>query len=254
MGAFRKFDPYSFLANQEAGSLFEADAKAPETLAELATLAEGQPQSANERSGDAPDSHEAPIYPAEAAKFAKVGDCGPGTLAALATLESARPGNGNVSFGSALAKAAKLANLSPAGVRVNGWGATQEERAAIVEYDGNIPRAWAEGFARLDLNRPPGAVPTKRWRCFVDDVGRFVDGPFCAVAATLGWGSFDLFGCDRTRPFARIDQAGLLWLLNGDKLIALTENTASIETQTGARQTYRRKPNEPGRVLAWELT
>ena len=63
-----------------------------------------------------------------------------------------------------------------------------------------------------------------------------------------------MFGCDRTRPFARIDQAGLLWLLNGDKLIALTENTASIETQTGARQTYRRKPNEPGRVLAWELT
>jgi len=31
------------------------------------------------------------------------------------------------------------------------------ERAAIVEHDGAIPRAWAEGFARLDPNRPPGA-------------------------------------------------------------------------------------------------
>lgn len=44
-----------------------------------------------------------------------------------------------------------------------------------------------------------------------------------------------------------------MWLLNGDKLIALTENTATIETRTGARQTYRRKPTDPGRVLAWEL-
>jgi hypothetical protein len=41
--------------------------------------------------------------------------------------------------------------------------------------------------------------------------------------------------------------------LHGDKLIALTEITATIETRTGARQTYRRKPNEPHRVLAWEL-
>jgi hypothetical protein len=44
-----------------------------------------------------------------------------------------------------------------------------------------------------------------------------------------------------------------LWLLNGDKLIALTENTATVERPTGARQTYRRKPSALGRVLAWEL-
>ena len=93
----------------------------------------------------------------------------------------------------------------------------------------------------------------KRWLQFVDYVGRFLDSPFCAVAAALGWGPYDLFGCDRDRPFARIDQAGLLRLLNGDRLIALTENTATIETRTGARQTYRRKSSEPGRVLAWEL-
>jgi hypothetical protein len=45
-----------------------------------------------------------------------------------------------------------------------------------------------------------------------------------------------------------------LWLLNGDKLVALSENTATIERRTGARQTYRRKPNAHGRMLAWELT
>jgi hypothetical protein len=133
------------------------------------------------------------------------------------------------------------------------WGTTEEERAAIVEHDGKIPRAWADGFARLHPDRPPGDVPAKRWLQFVDDVGRFLDSPFCAVAITLGWEAYDLFGADRDRPYARIDRVGLLWLLNGDKLVALTDATATIETRTGRRQTYRRKPNDPGRVLAWEL-
>ena len=127
------------------------------------------------------------------------------------------------------------------------WGEAEEERTA------NVPRAWAEGYARLDPDRPPGDVPVKRWLRFVDDVGRFLDSPFCAVAAVLGWGPYDLFGCDRDRPFARINQAGLLWLLNGHKLIALSENKATIETRTGARQTYRRKPSGKRRALAWKL-
>jgi hypothetical protein len=100
----------------------------------------------------------------------------------------------------------------------------------------------------------PGCIPTdvplRRWQRFVDDVGIFLDR-WAAYAAALGWGPHDLFGSDRNRPFARIDQSGLLWLLNGDKLIELTENTATIERRTGARQTYRRKPSGPGQVLAW---
>jgi hypothetical protein len=42
-------------------------------------------------------------------------------------------------------------------------------------------------------------------------------------------------------------------VLNGDKLVALSENTATIETRVGARQTRHRKPSTPGHVLAWEL-
>src|SRR3977135_3607658 len=49
------------------------------------------------------------------------------------------------------------------------WTEAEAERAAIVEHDGAIPRAWAEGFARLDSDRPPGDVPLKRWQRFVDD-------------------------------------------------------------------------------------
>jgi hypothetical protein len=137
---------------------------------------------------------------------------------------------------------------------VRNLGEAETERAAIVENDGGIPRAWTEGFAQLDPNRPPSDVPAKRWLRFIDDVGHFLDSRFCAVATSLGWGPYDLFGCDRDRAFARVDQAGLLWVLNGNRLIALAENTATIETNTGARQIYRRRQSEHGRVLAWDLT
>jgi hypothetical protein len=133
------------------------------------------------------------------------------------------------------------------------WSDAKEERVAIVEFDGKVSREWAEGFARLDLDRPPADVPLRRWQGFVDDIGLFLDSRFCAVAAALGWGPYDLFGADRDRPYARIDQAGLLWLLNGDRLVKLSENTAIIQTRTGGRQIWRLKPVAPGRVLAWEL-
>jgi hypothetical protein len=38
-----------------------------------------------------------------------------------------------------------------------------------------------------------------------------------------------------------------------NRLVALSENTATIEMHTGARQTYHRRPRELGRVPAWEL-
>jgi hypothetical protein len=133
------------------------------------------------------------------------------------------------------------------------WGQSEEERAAIVECGGDIRRAWAEGYARLHPDRPAAGVPLRRWQTFVDDVGRFLDGPFPAVASAHGWGPHDLFGCDRDRPFARIDQQGLCWLIAGNRLVDLAKNAAIIETWTGARQTFRRKPRGPGQVPAWEL-
>jgi hypothetical protein len=95
------------------------------------------------------------------------------------------------------------------------WTEADEERAAIVECDGGAPRAWAEGFARLDRARPPDDMPHWRWLRFIDDCGRFLDGGWAAQAAALGWGAADLFGCDRYKPFVRVDRMGLLWLLNG---------------------------------------
>jgi len=150
------------------------------------------------------------------------------------------------------AKVAKPAKVADP-IAAPSWGEAEEERAAIAGHDGGVPRTWAEGFARLHPDHPPGDVPPRRWQRFIDDVGMFLDR-WASYAAALGWSLYDLFGCDRDRPFARVDQAGLLWLLNGDRLVALSENTATIERRTGARQTYRRKQSGPGRMRAWELT
>jgi hypothetical protein len=113
---------------------------------------------------------------------------------------------------------------------------------------------WQRGVSRLDVERPPKGVPQARWQKFVTNAARFLAGPFAEQAVGLGWLGPDLFGCDRDRPFARIDQFGLLWLLDGGRLVALTANTAIIKTSNGSLLTYRRRAvNEPGRVLAWEL-
>ena len=53
------------------------------------------------------------------------------------------------------------------------WTDGEEERAAIIEFDGGAPRAWAEALARLDPDKPPGDVPARRWLQFIDDCGRF---------------------------------------------------------------------------------
>jgi hypothetical protein len=46
---------------------------------------------------------------------------------------------------------------------------------------------------------------------------------------------------------------GLLVLLRGGRVVALTASTAVIEQQSGARLTYTRRPPEAERVPVWEL-
>jgi hypothetical protein len=129
-----------------------------------------------------------------------------------------------------------------------------DERAGIIEYDGGAPRAWAEALARLDPSHPLSDIPPKRWLRFIDDCGQFLDDGWATCAEALGWGPLDLFGCDRLKPFACINRAGLLWLLDGQKLLALAANVAAISRPSGGNLKYRRCPNEPGSVLAWELS
>ena len=58
---------------------------------------------------------------------------------------------------------------------------------------------------------------------------------------------------DADRPYTRIDGLGLVPALDGCKIVALSADGATLETPGGARQSYRRKPDQPGRVLVWKV-
>src|SRR5262249_55476243 len=113
------------------------------------------------------------------------------------------------------------------------------------------PEEWVVGVEKLKLMRVPQSIAPQHWRQVVDDAALFLSY-WGAAAASLGWGTLDLFGAHRLRPLARYDAAGLVVVLDGAEVVALTVDCAEIRTRSGALQHYRRRPfNEPGRVALW---
>ena len=95
-------------------------------------------------------------------------------------------------------------------------------------------------------------VDTPRWQQAVEDAKAFL-GTWGEQAHALGWSNRDLFGL-HTPPadphpsysrLSRYDATGLIWLLQGRPVIALTETTAAIQSATGNVTVYR-KHNKPG--------
>ena len=117
--------------------------------------------------------------------------------------------------------------------------------------------AWSDGVARLRGMAPPRNYPQHAWQQLIIDVERFLDGCWAAQAHRLGWPDWELFGCHRRAPWGRIQGMGLVLLLHGDELAALTASEAVIRRRSGAHQTWRRKAADPlhhaERCLVWEL-
>jgi hypothetical protein len=147
-----------------------------------------------------------------------------------------------------------------------------EERAAIFELDEDLPRAEAEAMARREMaagirkraqaehDATPytsavaalsakclAYVPEDRWRQAVEDATAFVS-EWGARAQAFGWTARELFGL-HTPPewphptysrLGRLDHTGLIWLLRGRPVVALTETTATIRAASGATLTFRR--------------
>jgi hypothetical protein len=223
MRAFRIFDPYSFLGGDGQPACDDGEHEA-KRLAALATLAaaHGEFESGSSNYGSE-------VTPR-------------GAISGSALRAKSR--------GDTPAKPAKAANRSGADLS----GFAEEKRPPIPEHNAGVPRIWRDGYARLHPGRPPGDVSLLRWQTFINDLERFLDNGWAERSASLGWGPLDLFGCDREQPFARIDHAGLLWLLNGDSLVALDGHKAVIKRLTGSLQTFRRRPLAVGdALLVWEL-
>jgi hypothetical protein len=97
--------------------------------------------------------------------------------------------------------------------------------------------------------RCPDFVEPDRWLRAVADAEVFLP-QWGKQAAALGWRPADLFGLHNVpdapapsyRRLSRYDQTGLIWLLLGRPVVALTASTAAIENPTGAITIYRRHP------------
>jgi len=115
------------------------------------------------------------------------------------------------------------------------------------------PQHWAREVVRLDPGLSPADIPPPRWEQLINDARQFLEDGWAAQAADQGWGPYDLFGCDAAKPYARVDRLGLVWLLDGRPVAALTDETATILTASGGHLTFRRRPIEPDLALAWTL-
>jgi hypothetical protein len=111
------------------------------------------------------------------------------------------------------------------------------------------PSPYQSEFDALE-RRCPELIEPERWKQAVEDGRQFLTTWGNQVQA-LGWTVRELFGLHTPpgRPpasyqrLARYDETGLIWLLRGRPVIALTETTAAIQAATGVLS-YR-KLNKP---------
>ena len=116
------------------------------------------------------------------------------------------------------------------------------------------PQEWLDGVSKLLGTPPPEDMAPESWMLFLASCDAFMAGPWPGKAASMGWTAHNLFGCDNLKPVERVDRMGLLWLLRGGRIVALTSESAVIEMPSGSRLTYQVKhTRDPGDVLAWEL-
>ncbi len=118
-----------------------------------------------------------------------------------------------------------------------------------------VPPEWVHGIGSLDHHRAPKDVPLHRWRVFVDDCQRFLlaKDNWPERAAKLDWDAHALFGCRTVRPLEHLASAGLLWAINGGKLIELHRDWAVVERAADrSHQVHHRRCRAPANVtLPW---
>jgi hypothetical protein len=99
-------------------------------------------------------------------------------------------------------------------------------------------------LATLERRRPDH-IETADWQHAVEDGRRFLI-QWGDRATALGWGAPDIFGLPpvpsnphpRWRRLARVDRLGLVWLMHGRPVIAITAASAAIGTPRGGPVTF----------------
>jgi hypothetical protein len=117
------------------------------------------------------------------------------------------------------------------------------------------PLSWVDGVARLDYHCPFSDIPAHRWRQFLSDCNNFLssDENWAERAAQLGWDAPALFGCRPGHALSQLGSSGLMWVINGGRLVELHRDWALYELAgTGSRRSFERRRSDAGKVtLPW---
>ena len=148
---------------------------------------------------------------------------------------------------------AKSAKSAKSGPRTNPEAAQNSQNSHFAEPAWPVREVPEYTFGRFGRTfsaleaRCPDLVPADRWQLAVDD-GRAFLARWGGQAEALGWTARDLFGL-HTPPakphpsynrLSRYDEIGLIWLLCGRPVVALTVATAAIRSSSGSITIYRR--------------
>jgi hypothetical protein len=109
---------------------------------------------------------------------------------------------------------------------------------------------YAHAFQELE-RRCPDRVGVAEWHQAVEDSRRFL-AQWSRPAEALGWDARDLFGLPPLpdkfvagyRRLSRVELVGLIWLLRGRTVVALTATAAAIRATSGSILTYLRSRND----------
>lgn len=110
---------------------------------------------------------------------------------------------------------------------------------------------WFEGVAQLGEMVRPARIRPDAWRQIVADAVRFLRD-WGTQASSLGWTTLDIFGAHPTHPVERVDCVGMIAILHGAEVVAISDATICTRNRSGARLTYRRRPL-PDSVPLWRL-
>lgn len=117
--------------------------------------------------------------------------------------------------------------------------------------DSRMPAEWHAILAELKRRDPVEWLPADRWSDVITNAENFL-ARWGRAAEQLGWTALDLFGVHPIVPAARFDVMGLIPLIHGGEVVALTETAATIRRRSGALMTYRRC-DQSGAVLISEV-
>lgn len=96
----------------------------------------------------------------------------------------------------------------------------------------------------------PDHIGVAEWHHAIVDSRRFL-AQWSRPAEALGWDARDLFGLPPVpdklvagyRRLSRVELVGLIWLLRGRPVVALTATGAAIRATSGSILTYSRRPS-----------